>query len=534
MFEDDVSELGLAEALAATAQWRALRDHAEARLVELAQRVADLSSPDIPAAVHPSPEGEIDQADRGHRRGLERSVLSGGAGCAAFKEFVTAEFGAMLKVSAGTARQFIGQALALRHRLPRVWAAVLAGEATAWKARHVAWVCRELSVEAVAVVDARVAGIVDSVSWYRLGKILTAAVYEADPAAAHAAAEQKASERGVYLGRVDEHGTRAAHVYAATGDVLRFDAAVNDVADALAEFGDADPLRLRRAKAVGILADPDHAVALLDAAGAPHRSSALVPASPPATTAPSRTPVSGLGALGCAGLPSPLVPPVASAPGAPAPVEPWDEPDLEPEPMDAAQRQALNARLAGLPGITTSPATGRRITTERVARTVVYVHVTDRSLATGTGVVRVEGAGPLLATQLTELIGHRPYLVKPVIDLNQQISVDAYEIPRRIRERTKLTYPVEQFPYGTAETTFGTDLDHIEPFDRHGPPGQTSTTNLAPLRRFSHRVKTHGRWRVRRLPDGALEWTSPHDFRFRVDHTGTHPIDPPECPRVGL
>ncbi|MDX6239190.1 MAG: hypothetical protein QOG10_4005, partial [Kribbellaceae bacterium] len=31
-------------------------------------------------------------------------------------------------------------------------------------------------------------------------------------------------------------------------------------------------------------------------------------------------------------------------------------------------------------------------------------------------------------------------------------------------------------------------------------------------------------WPVRRLDDGAREWVSPHGFKFRVDHTGTHPV----------
>ena len=38
------------------------------------------------------------------------------------------------------------------------------------------------------------------------------------------------------------------------------------------------------------------------------------------------------------------------------------------------------------------------------------------------------------------------------------------------------------------------------------------------------RAKTHGRWRVRRTDDGAMEWTSPHGFVFRVDRLGTHRI----------
>jgi hypothetical protein len=85
--------------------------------------------------------------------------------------------------------------------------------------------------------------------------------------------------------------------------------------------------------------------------------------------------------------------------------------------------------------------------------------------------------------------------------------------------------PVDQFPWGTAETTSATDLDHIEPYTTAGPPGQTGTENLAPESRFHHRVKTFGRWTVRRLPGRALEWTSPHGFKWRVDPTGTHRTD---------
>jgi hypothetical protein len=108
--------------------------------------------------------------------------------------------------------------------------------------------------------------------------------------------------------------------------------------------------------------------------------------------------------------------------------------------------------------------------------------------------------------------------------------VDAYEIPSRIRERVRLAHPVEVFPYGTRESHGAIDLDHIEPYDPHGRAGQTSTTNLAPLSRFAHRVKTHARgWDVHRVDPKTLEWTTPHGFRFEVGPTGTHrlPNTPP-------
>jgi hypothetical protein len=46
----------------------------------------------------------------------------------------------------------------------------------------------------------------------------------------------------------------------------------------------------------------------------------------------------------------------------------------------------------------------------------------------------VEEHGPMVAGQLRELIGHDQVVLKPVIDLNDHISVDAYEIPDVRRE----------------------------------------------------------------------------------------------------
>ncbi|WP_405058029.1 hypothetical protein OG474_35560 [Kribbella sp. NBC_01505] len=171
----------------------------------------------------------------------------------------------------------------------------------------------------------------------------------------------------------------------------------------------------------------------------------------------------------------------------------------------------------------------------RPGKTEIYVHITAETLACtaagGDGVLRVEEAGPLLASQLAEVVGFGPYVVKPVIDLNKTKSSDAYEATNQIREHIKLVYPAEQFPYGTRETTNSIDHDHIEPWDPEGPPGQTSTENLVPLSRYGHRVKTLAAgWSVRRIDAHTLEWTTPHGFVVRVDPAGTHrlPRHPPD------
>ncbi|WP_344108687.1 hypothetical protein [Kribbella alba] len=594
MFAGDVTGLDAAETLAATGEWHALQRESEVRLLQLAVHYADL---------YPSPARVPDDQPV---PGGERGVVYGGAGCPAVAEFAVAEFAAIIGVAAESGARFLGQALALRHRLPLTWARVVAGEATGWRARLIATACLPLTVQAAALVDARVAGVVDSLSAHQVNNIVKAAVWDADPAAARAAAEQKARERGVWPGRSDEYGTTKLFVKAATGDVIRFDATIAQVADALAVLGDTDPLDQRRAKAIGILADPAFANELLQVAqylatrhhttrhdttasdgaasdrATPAATGHPAKADDPAPTrdAPAEAASGGdaqadeppgageaaqaddawagevtgdgqpAGDLFLADEPGPDTDADRDAPHPGHPDQPLDAASrYGPRTgrgraeqivwgMDAAARQDLAAKLAAIKHAadtnTTSTSTSSSGSSgsgggggsggRRPGRTKLYLHITDETLLAGAGTARVEAFGPVFAAKLAELLGHDRITVQPVIDLNDHVSVNAYEIPHRIRERVKLTYPVEQFPYGTGETTTGTDLDHVVPFDPTGPPGQTSTSNLRPLRRFSHRVKTHADWTVRTLDDHALEWTTKHGYKFRVDHTGTHPI----------
>ncbi|WBQ03188.1 hypothetical protein [Kribbella sp. CA-293567] len=594
MFPLELDNYDARQTLAAAAEVHAFQAQAEVAELRLALHFGDL---------HPDPaivRGELTNP------GGERGIVYGGAGCPAVAEFAVAEFGVVTGRSMGAAASFLGQCLALRHRLPLTYAQVLSGHATAWKARMVAKACLELSQDAAAIVDKRVASIVDSVTPLRLANIVRAAMWQADPEAAQAAAEARAKKRGVWAGRTDDHGTTMLFVRGATGDVLRIMATIGQIADALAALGDTDSLDQRRAKAIGVIADPALADKLLqvanhltnspdaahqpdaaDAPGTPDSSAsgdtAGQPGSASKLTSPSAaapggadSPNASPAAATLSELPSPSQPCPSQPSPTRAPSHTWcsddrawdrsaadsaaiadhelDEPDFDDSPhpsdpaaddcfadpgpspdfwqppgqsdeahddtdhgMDAAARRELSRKLNAIQQLA---YTGRKR-----RRTVLYAHITDEVLLAGHGVARVEGYGPVYAKRLAELLGHDQVVIQPVIDLNNAVSVDAYEIPRRIREQVKLTYPVEQFPYGTAATTDGIDLDHIEPFDPNGPPKQTSTTNLAPLRRFSHRVKTHGAWKVQRVDDQVQEWTTRHGFRFRVDQTGTHRLD---------
>jgi hypothetical protein len=631
MFEMDLESLSTADLLESAAAHRAVAIRADARLLEHALIYADRFHPDT-CPVRPG---------RRSSDGRERAVVLGGEGCPEIAEFAIAEFGVMLGVSPGVAANYLGQALALRHRFPLTWARVLAGEATPWKACRIVAECSKLSEEAAGLVDRRIAGLVDSITPYRLDKIVKAARLHADPDSARAEAAEQARERGVFVGRSNEHGTKTMYVKAAAGAVIRNNATLTAIADALKTFGDTRPVQQRRADAVGIIADPRFTEELL-AQARHHRLNHPAPAPTDAhptaptahPTAPTDEPASATAddagrrvaapapqsarvsdhptdraadaatatvAATAAGTvtdgekgrgwrgwdddelmsdqtddwaePGPdeeadRDAPYPSAGNLPDPLDiPYGEPvrsfdpglHIDPddgEPLDAAARRAVHARLARIKHTAhaartahTGPAgTGcvdagcvdtDRVDTHRAntsrgggqvrpRQTEIYVHLTDHTLATGSGVLRAEGIGPLLAEQLAELVGHGPYTVKPVIDLNDAVSVDTYEIPDRIRERVTLTHPVELFPFGSQEAHRGMDLDHIQPYDPAGPPGQTGTANLAPLGRFGHRVKTHARgWKVRRLDAETLEWSTPHGFTFRVDSTGTHRVHAP-------
>ena len=157
----------------------------------------------------------------------------------------------------------------------------------------------------------------------------------------------------------------------------------------------------------------------------------------------------------------------------------------------------------------------------------VHVHLHTDAVEAVTGVARVPNLGPraleVVEQWLAELAPGASVTVTPVVDLSEQISVNAYEAPDRLRRQVEeRDHNGCRFPWCGRQGRH--DDDHIDPYvlmDQGGPPGQTSTENLARLCRFRHRVKTHSDWDYRREPDGSLTWTSPLGRSYTVDHHGT-------------
>ncbi len=173
------------------------------------------------------------------------------------------------------------------------------------------------------------------------------------------------------------------------------------------------------------------------------------------------------------------------------------------------------------PGESTEPAG----TSKLRPTATLYVHLNQAAVdGTATGVARVEGLGPFLLDQVRELLGHTRVIVKPVIDLHDQTSVNAYEHPETIKERVHLRTAGDTFPHA-AGLSRHLDLDHPDPYQPDGPPGQTGDHNAALLNRRGHRAKTHLSYRHRQLDLTTYVWSTPHGLHRLVDSHGTHVID---------
>jgi hypothetical protein len=127
--------------------------------------------------------------------------------------------------------------------------------------------------------------------------------------------------------------------------------------------------------------------------------------------------------------------------------------------------------------------------------------------------------------QLREWLG-RPgakISVRGVIDAGVNLRADRYEIPDRIREQVVERDGTCRFPHCNRSAEHA-DIDHIRPYDAGGPPGQTSSENLACLCRSHHRLKTHGGWSYSRIEPGTFLWRSPHGHSWLVTPSGTQPL----------
>jgi len=198
--------------------------------------------------------------------GRERAIRLGGEGTPQVAEFAPAELGARLQMSSYAAGNLIADGLDLKHRLPRLWARAEAMEVRVGHARYVARRTRDLTRAQAAFIDARVAESADGrLTWARFTDLVEAMVVASDPVTAAEREASAARARFARATRATDHGMRGFYVRAPFPVIARLDATVAHVAEALLALGDPSTLDERRVKAVLILANPTHAVEVLEA-----------------------------------------------------------------------------------------------------------------------------------------------------------------------------------------------------------------------------------------------------------------------------
>ena len=196
--------------------------------------------------------------------GREKALRFGGPGTPLVTEFCSVDFGARLQMSPYAAHQLIADALDLKHRLPRLWRRVQALEVKVSYARYVARKTRDLPIEQADYVDSRVVEVADGrVTWTRFEDLVAAAIKAADPAAAAEREEKAAKEAFARATRTDEHGMQGFYIRSHFAVVGRLDATVTHLADALRAHGVEGTQDQLRAISVLFLANPHHAVWLL-------------------------------------------------------------------------------------------------------------------------------------------------------------------------------------------------------------------------------------------------------------------------------
>src|SRR6187551_1646096 len=170
-------------------------------------------------------------------------------------EFCVAEFAAAVGMPTETGKAYLGEALELRHRLPRTWARVRAGDLPAWRARRIAR-ATALSVAAAGFVDDQVAGFAHRIRPSGVDRLVEEAIVRFMPDEARRRREAAADGRHahVHTHQVSFEGTVWVEAEVDLADALDLDTALSVGAARLADLGSAASLDVRRSEALGEMA----------------------------------------------------------------------------------------------------------------------------------------------------------------------------------------------------------------------------------------------------------------------------------------
>lgn len=350
--------------------------------------------------------------------GPERLTAAGADGTPEVAEFLVVELAALLRMGTPSAWALIRDVMNLRHRHPRLWAALTREEVPVWQARKIAARCAGagLSRDAATMVDRRLESAWGRLPWQRLLRTTEGLIVAADTELAARRAAERQAERFVAIHH-DGDGSSTLLARMNTADAMMLKNAIDSIANAMVLDGRPEALPRLRSETLAELARPTE-----------------------------------------------------------------------------------------------------RGTLPRPNATMV-VHLPSEALGgesnAAAAVAREDSIGALLLQQVRELLGHHRVRLLPVLDLAGDPSVDAYEIPDRMRTQLTIREPFSVFPFSTVRSV-NADLDHTVPYRANGPPGQTRPSNLGPLGRREHRAKTHGRWQLSQPAPGTYRWTSGLGYEYDV------------------
>jgi len=455
--------------------------------------------------------------------------------------------------------------------------ALATGCVQAWQATWVARRCRAagLSLEAAQWVDDHTTDHIGTQAWTRFQGTVDARIKQADPALAEQKRLAKEAAKRVTVSATNEHGMKTLTVQLPAAQIIILRARINQLAQILqaainATHDSVVPIGQLEADALLLMANPAEALQLLVWGATPRPTESDIGADEPVEPFADRELSRREGGDAGESVPEdeghrlrhPFDNPRFGHHAMtrwqrdhdltehnPPDPETQPDPDWQPEPPDTSTVPGDPlAHACACCGDIHDPADpGERSGRHRRESSALtplplpdgldpgllrptirlFLHASRDDFRAGVGIVRTEPDGTALTTaEAIDLLGHTHVKITPVLDLEGQTPVDAYEIPQRLADATRLAYPTCVFPYATTSSQAeGVDADHVLRYTRGGATGQTSLDNLAPLNRPSHRVKTHGHgWTLASPARGIHLWRTPHGYCFQRDTTGTTPL----------
>ncbi|MDP9824205.1 hypothetical protein J2S59_004014 [Nocardioides massiliensis] len=251
----DLENFGKAEAWETLRSNRAMRDRLDVDDLLIANHLAGLYE-----------AGTLAEATKAFRHDPERMVALAGEGAPIVSEYAASELSGHLRMPLQSARQLLGDAIEIAHRLPRLWQQMVEGKTEAWRVRAVAKETRTLSFEAAAWVDAQLVHAAQKRKPNNAAPQLVDEAIKRFDTELFAQREQRRQDgRGVWLDPDTCQGLlRGVHMTLDAPDAELLDRTLDTIAAGLKAAGDTDDHQARRAKAVGTLLDPQLAMDFLN------------------------------------------------------------------------------------------------------------------------------------------------------------------------------------------------------------------------------------------------------------------------------